>query len=283
MAADQGLTQGVGQRVRLAFLLVPPLAWLIVAYLGSLAVLLLSALWSTDTFTGAVVRSYTGDNIVRVLTDAVFRTATLRTIGIALTVTVICIVLAVPLGLYMAKVASPRVRLALVVAVTTPLWASYLVKAYAWRMLLSPEGPLHWMAGYTPGYGLIATTLTLAYLWLPYMVIPVFAAFERVPDALIDASSDLGASDTTTLRTVVAPLVFPGIAAGSIFTFSLSMGDYIAVTIVGGKTQMLGNIIYGQLVTANNQPLAAALSLIPLTAIVLYLLAMRRTGALENV
>jgi len=279
MAADQG----VSRRVRLAFLLVPPLAWLVVAYLGSLGVLLLSAFWSTDAFTGAVVRSYTSDNIVRVLTDAVFRTATLRTIGIALSVTVICIVLAVPLALYMAKVASPRVRLALVVAVTTPLWASYLVKAYAWRMLLSPEGPLHWAAGYTPGYGLIATVLTLAYLWLPYMVIPVFAAFERVPNALIDASADLGAAETTTLRTIVAPLVFPGIAAGSIFTFSLSMGDYIAVTIVGGKTQMLGNIIYGQLVTANNQPLAAALSLIPLTAIVLYLLAMRRTGALENV
>ena len=279
MAADQGVTR----RVRLALLLVPPLAWLVVAYLGSLGVLLLSAFWSTDAFTGAVVRNYTSDNIMRVLTDAVFRTATLRTIGIALSVTVICILLAVPLALYMAKVASPRVRLALVVAVTTPLWASYLVKAYAWRMLLSPEGPLHWAAGYTPGYGLIATVLTLAYLWLPYMVIPVFAAFERVPNALIDASADLGAPDTTTLRTIVAPLVFPGIAAGSIFTFSLSMGDYIAVTIVGGKTQMLGNIIYGQLVTANNQPLAAALSLIPLTAIVLYLLAMRRTGALENV
>jgi putative spermidine/putrescine transport system permease protein len=279
MAADQGVTR----RVRLALLLVPPLAWLVVAYLGSLGVLLLSAFWTTDEFTGAVVRNYTSDNIMRVLTDAVFRTATLRTIGIALSVTVICILLAVPLALYMAKVASPRVRLALVVAVTTPLWASYLVKAYAWRMLLSPEGPLHWAAGYTPGYGLIATVLTLAYLWLPYMVIPVFAAFERVPNALIDASADLGAPDTTTLRTIVAPLVFPGIAAGSIFTFSLSMGDYIAVTIVGGKTQMLGNIIYGQLVTANNQPLAAALSLIPLTAIVLYLLAMRRTGALENV
>jgi putative spermidine/putrescine transport system permease protein len=279
MAADQGLRR----RLSLAFLLVPPLAWLVLAYLGSLGVLLLSAFWSTDAFTGAVVRSYTSDNIVRVLTDTVFRTATLRTIGIALAVTVICILLAVPLALYMAKVASPRVRLALVVAVTTPLWASYLVKAYAWRMLLSPQGPLHWAAGYTPGYGVIATVLTLAYLWLPYMVIPVFAAFERVPNALIDASSDLGASDSTTLRTIVAPLVFPGIAAGSIFTFSLSMGDYIAVTIVGGKTQMLGNIIYGQLVTANNQPLAAALSLIPLTAIVLYLLAMRRTGALENV
>ena len=270
-------------RISLAFLLVPPLAWLVIAYLGSLAVLLVSAFWSTDAFTGAVVRTYTSDNITRVLTEAVFRTATLRTIGVALAVTAICIVLAVPLALYMAKVASPRVRLALVVAVTTPLWASYLVKAYAWRMLLSPQGPLAWGAGRTPGYGVIATVLTLAYLWLPYMVIPVFAAFERVPNTLIDASSDLGAPDLTTMRTVMAPLVFPGIAAGSIFTFSLSLGDYIAVTIVGGKTQMLGNIIYGQLVTANNQPLAAALSLIPLAAIVGYLLAMRRTGALENV
>jgi putative spermidine/putrescine transport system permease protein len=183
----------------------------------------------------------------------------------------------------MAKVASPRIRLLLVVAVTTPLWASYLVKAYAWRMLLAPDGPLSWGTGATPGYGLTATVLTLAYLWLPYMVIPVFAAFDRVPDTLVDASSDLGASGSTTLRSIVAPLVFPGIAAGSVFTFSLSLGDYIAVTIVGGKTQMLGNIIYGQLVTANNQPLAAALSVIPLAAIILYLLALRRTGALENV
>ena len=289
MAADQGARVAgrsphrLRSRLSLALLLVPPLAWLVVAYLGSLAVLLVSSFWSTDTFTGAVVRSYTSDNIVRVLTEPVFRTATLRTVGIALAVTVICMALAVPLALYMAKIASPRVRLALVVAVTTPLWASYLVKAYAWRMMLSPEGPLTWLAGYTPGYGVIAMVLTLTYLWLPYMVIPVFAAFQRVPDALVDASSDLGASDLSTLRLVVAPMVFPGIAAGSIFTFSLSLGDYIAVQIVGGKTQLLGNVIYGQLVTANNQPMAAALSLIPLLAIVLYLLAMRRTGALENV
>jgi len=271
------------RRLGLALLLVPPLTWLAVAYLGSLVVLLVSAFWTTNSFTGAVVRTVTTDNITRVLTDEVFRTVTLRTVGVALVVTVLCAVLAVPLALYMAKIASPRVRLALVVAVTTPLWASYLVKAYAWRMLFSPEGPLAWATGYSPGYGLIATVVTLTYLWLPYMIIPVFAAFERVPDSLIDASSDLGASDVSTLRMVVAPLVFPGIAAGSIFTFSLSLGDYIAVTIVGGKTQLLGNIIYGQLVTANNQPLAAALSIIPLAAIVLYLLAMRRTGALENV
>jgi putative spermidine/putrescine transport system permease protein len=271
------------RRLSLAFLLVPPLAWLTVAYLGSLAVLLVSAFWTTNSFTGAVVHTLTGDNINRVLTDEVFRAVTLRTVGVAAVVTVACAVLAVPLALYMAKIASSRMQLALVVAVTTPLWASYLVKAYAWRMLLSPEGPLSWATGHTPGYGLTATVITLTYLWLPYMIIPVFAAFQRVPDSLIDASSDLGASDLSTLRMVVAPLVFPGIAAGSIFTFSLSLGDYIAVTIVGGKTQMLGNIIYGQLVTANDQPLAAALSIIPLAAIVLYLLAMRRTGALENV
>ena len=296
MAADQGVTvaapvaatrrRGSPTRLRrlsLAFLLVPPLAWLTVAYLGSLAVLLVSAFWTTNSFTGAVVHTLTGDNINRVLTDEVFRAVTLRTVGVAAVVTVACAVLAVPLALYMAKIASPRMRLALVVAVTTPLWASYLVKAYAWRMLLSPEGPLSWATGYSPGYGLTATVITLTYLWLPYMIIPVFAAFQRVPDSLIDASSDLGASDFSTLRMVVAPLVFPGIAAGSIFTFSLSLGDYIAVTIVGGKTQMLGNIIYGQLVTANDQPLAAALSIIPLAAIVLYLLAMRSTGALENV
>jgi putative spermidine/putrescine transport system permease protein len=290
VAADQGLTQKgptlpikLGRRISLSVLLVPPLAWLVVAYLGSLAVLLISAFWTTNAFTGAVVHTFTTDNIARVLTEPVFRTATARTVSVALVVTVLCVALAVPLAFYMAKVASPRVRLALVVAVTTPLWASYLVKAYAWRMLLSPEGPMAWATGYSPGYGLVATVLTLTYLWLPYMIIPVFAAFERVPDSLIDASSDLGASDSATLRMVIAPLVFPGVAAGSIFTFSLSLGDYIAVTIVGGKTQMLGNIIYGQLVTANNQPLAAALSIIPLAAIIAYLLAMRRTGALENV
>jgi putative spermidine/putrescine transport system permease protein len=222
--------------------------------------------------------------VLELVTDPLYRVVTLRTVLIALGVTALDAVLAVPIALFMSKVASPRARLALVVAVTTPLWASYLVKAYAWRVLLSSSGPLAWLtAGHTPGYGITATVLTLAYLWLPYMVLPVFAGFDRVPDALIEASADLGAPALTTLRSVVLPLVFPAVAAGSIFTFSLSLGDYIAVTIVGGKTQMLGNVIYGQLVTANDQPLAAALSIVPLVAIVLYLLAMRRTGALENV
>jgi putative spermidine/putrescine transport system permease protein len=199
---------------------------------------------------------------------------------VASAVTIICAVLAVPLAFYMAKVASPRVRLALVVAVTTPLWASYLVKAYAWRMLLSPEGPLSWATGYSPGYGLAATVVTLTYLWLPYMIIPVFAAFERVPDSLIDASSDLGASDMATMRMVVAPLVFPGIAAGSIFTFSLSLGDYITVQLVGGTNQMLGNLVYSNFST--DLPFAAAVALLPLLVMAAYLVTIRRTGALAR-
>ena len=257
------------------------MAWLVVAYLGSLAVLLVSAFWTTNSFTGAVVHTVTGDNVIRAVTDEVFRTVTVRTVGVALLVTVLCAVLAVPLGLYMAKIASPRTRLALVVAVTTPLWASYLVKAYAWRVMLSPDGPMSWATGYTPGYGLVATVITLTYLWLPYMIIPVFAAFERVPNHLVDASSDLGASDLSTLRMVVAPLVFPGIAAGSIFTFSLSLGDYITVQIVGGKAQMIGNVIYRDF-GAGLLPSAAAFAFVPVLIMIAFLLMVRRSGALEN-
>ena len=273
-----------GARLRLVALLGPPMLWLVVAYLGSMAVLLLSAFWSTNAFTGAVVPVYTSGNLLSLVTDPLYRAVTLRTILVALGVTVVDIVVAVPVALTMSRIASPRLRIALVVAVTTPLWASYLVKAYAWRVLLAPTGPIAWLTGgHTTGYGIAAVVITLSYLWLPYMVLPVFAGFDRVPESLLEASADLGAPIVTTLRRVVAPLVLPAVAAGSIFTFSLSLGDYIAVTIVGGKTQMLGNVIYGQLVTANNQPLAAALSIVPLVAIVLYLLLMRRTGALENV
>jgi putative spermidine/putrescine transport system permease protein len=274
---------GRHRRLQLALLLTPPATWLVVAYLGAIGVLIVSAFWTTDTFTGNVVHTYTTGNLHDVVTDSVFRSVTLRTIWIAFLVTVVDAVIAVPMAFYMSLVAKPGMRRLLVVAVLTPLWASYLVKAYAWRILFEPDGPLHTVIGWTPGYGQTATIITLAYLWLPYMVIPVFAGFERIPRSLLEASADLGGGTGRTVRSVVLPLLFPAIAAGSIFTFSLSLGDYIAVTIVGGKTQLLANVIYGQLVTANNQPLAAALSIIPLVAIVLYLFAMRRTGALENV
>ncbi len=272
------------RRTRLAILLSAPMLWLVVAYLGSLAVMFISALWTTDSFTGNVVKTINGQNLQDVYTDAVYRRVALRTVGVAAGVTLIDAIIAFPVAFYMSKVASRRTRLFMVVAILTPLWASYLVKAYAWRSVLAPNGPLTWLTGgHTPGYGLTATIITLAYLWLPYMVLPVFAGFERLPASLLEASSDLGGRPARTIRSVVLPMVFPAIAAGSIFTFSLSLGDYIAVGIVGGKTQLLANVIYGQLVTANNQPLAAALSTMPLIAIVLYLLAMRRTGALENV
>ncbi|MFL6162346.1 MAG: ABC transporter permease [Jatrophihabitantaceae bacterium] len=272
------------RRTRLALLLGAPMLWLVVAYLGSIGVLLLSAFWSTDFFTGNVVHSYRIANLREVYTQPLYRTVAVRTVSVALAVTVIDALIAFPIAFCMSKLAGSGLRKLLLVAVLTPLWASYLVKAYAWRSLLAPNGPLSWLTGgHTPGYGLTATIITLAYLWLPYMVIPVYAGLERVPRSLFEASADLGAGAGRTFRSVLLPMVFPAIAAGSIFTFSLTLGDYIAVGIVGGKTQLLANLIYGQLVTANDQPLAAALSTVPLIAIVLYLLLMRRTGALENV
>ena len=272
--------------LRLTGLLSLPVLWLVVAYLGALAVLLVSSFWTVNGFTGAVVKQFTLQNFRTLVTQDVYRAVTLRSLGVAAAVTVICVVLAVPMAFFMAKVASPRSRRWLVIAILTPLWASYLVKAYAWRVLLANGGPIDWLLGgpgHGPGYGLFAVILVLSYLWLPYMILPIYAGLERLPDSMLEASADLGARAGRTFRAVVLPILVPSIFAGSIFTFSLSLGDYIAVTIVGGKTQMLGNIIYGQLVTANNQPLAAALSIIPLVAIVGYLLAMRRTGALENV
>ena len=271
------------RRTQLFLLLLLP-GLLIVGYIASLSAMLVAGLWTTDSFTGNVVHTYTTANLRTVFTESLYRTVALRTIGVALLVTVVDAVIAFPIAFYMSVIARPSVRRLMVIAVLTPLWASYLVKAYAWRSLLAPNGALSWVTGgHTPGYGLSATVITLAYLWLPYMIIPVYAGFERLPRSLFEASADLGAASMRTIRSVVMPLVFPAIAAGSIFTFSLTLGDYIAVGIVGGKTQMLANVIYGQLITANDQPLAAALSTIPLLAIVVYLIALSRTGALENV
>lgn len=274
----------VRRRLALAFLLVPPLAWLGIAYLGSIAALLVTAFWTTNEFTGSVVPAFTTDNFVQVVTNGVYWDVTVRTLGVALVVTVADAVLAVPLAFFIAKcTTSSRARLALVVAITTPLWASYLVKAYAWRVLLSPDGPLSSISGGAiQGYGLPALMITLAYMWLPYMIVPVYAAFDRVPNSLVEASADLGARDLRTMARIMLPLVFPGIAAGSIFTFSLTLGDYIAVSIVGGKTQLVANLIYGELVTANNQPVAAALSCIPLAILVVYLFALRRSPAIRE-
>ncbi|MDX2705955.1 ABC transporter permease [Streptomyces sp. PA03-6a] len=271
-------------RLRLWLLLSAPLLWLVLAYLGSLAALFLSAFWTTDAFTSDVVKVWNTDNFRTVLTTGVYRDVALRSLGVAVAVTVIDIVIAFPIAFYTARVAAPRYRHLLVVAVLTPLWASYLVKAYAWRILLSENGPLDWalrpfgLDG--PGYGLPATIMVLAYLWLPYMILPVHAGLEQLPASLLDASADLGARTWRTFRSVVLPMVLPSVAAGSVFTFSLSLGDYIAVQIVGGKTQLIGNVVYSNITL--DLPLAAALGTVPVAVIVVYLLAMRRTGALQS-
>jgi len=260
--------------------------WLGVAYLGALAALFITSLWTVNGFTGDVQREWTLDNFRDLFTVDVYRTVAVRTLLTAVAVTVIDAVIAFPIALYMAKVASPRLQRVMVIAVLTPLWASYLVKAYAWRGMLSESGPLAWIAQPfgldTPGYGLAATVITLAYLWLPYMILPMYAGLERLPNSLLEASADLGAGTAMTMRRIVLPVLFPAFVAGSIFTFSLTLGDYIAVKIVGGANQMLGNVVYDNFLTGNNLPFAAAVSTIPVVIMLAYLSAARRSGALEN-
>jgi putative spermidine/putrescine transport system permease protein len=260
--------------------------WLGVAYLGALAALFLTSLWGQNSFTGEIERTWTLDNFRDLFTLEVYRTITLRTLLIAALVTVVDAALAFPIAFYMAKIAPARIRQLLVIAVLMPLWASYLVKAYAWRGMLSENGLIDWLGApfgiQSPGFGLPATIITLAYLWLPYMILPIFAGLERLPDSLLEASSDLGAHPGHTMRRVVFPMAFPAVVAGSIFTFSLSLGDYIAVKIVGGTNQLLGNVVYDNVGAANNLPFAAAVATIPVVVMLVYLALVRRTGALEN-
>lgn len=285
MASTPGLLHR-RPRLRTGLLLTPPMLWLGVAYLGALAALFVTAFWGQNSFTGEVERTWTLDNFRNLVTIGVYRTVTVRTLSIALLVTLVDAAIALPVALFMAKVASRRAQRLLVIAVLMPLWASYLVKAYAWRGMLGAGGLVSWLAKPlgldTPGYGLTALIITLAYLWLPYMVLPIFAGLDRLPDSLLEASADLGAHSWTTLRRVVFPTVFPAVVAGSIFTFSLTMGDYIAVRIVGGANQMLGNVVYDNVGAANNLPFAAAVATIPVVVMLVYLAVVRRTGALEN-
>lgn len=273
--------------LRLLLLLSAPLTWLIAIYVVALAALLVTALWQVDSFTGNLDRStYSLDNIETVLTTPLYRTVALRTLSVAVMVTVIDVAIALPIAFYMAKVASPRLRRVLLIAVLTPLWASYLVKAFAWRATLSDGGLLEWLGApiglESPGYGLTAVVMTQAYIWLPFVILPIFAGLERVPDSLLEASSDLGAGTWRTLRHVVLPMLWPAILAGAIFSFSLTLGDYITVNIVGGTNQMLGNLVFVNAGAANNLPLAAAIALIPITIMIVFLAAVRRTGALDN-
>ncbi|WP_081709790.1 ABC transporter permease [Arthrobacter sp. 35W] len=274
-------------RLRLAGLITAPAGWLVVIYIAALAALLITALWTVDTFTGKVSTTWTFDNVIQVVTDPVYQTITLRTIWIALAVTMIDVVIALPISFFIAKVATAHWQKILVIAVLMPLWASYLVKAYAWRNVLAEGGLLEWLGTpiglNSPGYSETAVILTLAYIWLPFMILPIHAGFEKVPDSLLEASGDLGAKPWTTMRLVMLPILVPSIIAGTIFTFSLSLGDYITAQIVGGATQMLGTVVYANVGAANNLPFASAVSLIPIVIIMIYLFVVRRTGALNNI
>ena len=273
-------------RVRLAALLAAPLFWLVIAYLGSLATLLVTAFFTTDSFTGDIIRRINLENFQELLTNPSYRNVVLRTLGIAIAVTVICTFLAIPMAFYMAKIASKRTQKVLVALVLTPLWASYLVKIYAWRSMLEPKsGVIDWLLGpigiHSPGFGIVGIIIGLSYLWLPYMILPVYAGFERLPQSLLDASGDLGAHNSYTTRRIILPLIFPSIVAGSMFTFSLSLGDYITAQIIGGKLQMLGNVVYQNY--SLNLPFAATMSMVPIAIMGIYLWSVRRTGALNNV
>ena len=270
--------------VRLLLLVCLPLGFLVVVYLGSLVVLLLNAFWTTDSFTGDTLRVWSTDNFQTIFTEPVYRIVTLRTVSAAVIVTATDALIAFPIAFYMAKVASARAQRLLVIAVLAPLWASYLVKAYAWRAVFSNDGPADWLfkpfGADAPNGNYWTAVLTLGYLWLPYMILPIYAGLERLPDSLLDASADLGGKAWRTFRSVVLPMVWPSVVAGSILTFSLTLGDYIAVQLVGGKVQFLGNLVYAQQVY--NLPVAAALSLVPVGIIVVYLFLVRRTGALSE-
>jgi putative spermidine/putrescine transport system permease protein len=284
---NQGVAASLWRRPRLqlSLLLAGPVGWLVIAYLGSLAVLFVAAFWRLDTFSGEVVQDYGLGNFRTLIENDVYRSIVVRTVLIAAAVTVTDAILAFPIAFYMAKVARPRVRALLVVAVLLPLWSSYLVKVYAWRIILAEDGILNWaldplgLSG--PGFGNVATWLVFSYLWLPYMILPVYAGLERIPDSLLDASGDLGGGAGLTLRRVVLPLALPAVVAGSIFTFSLTLGDYITPQLVS-STQFIGNVVYTNVGVANNLPLAAAFATVPVMIMILYLLAARRLGAFES-
>ena len=270
-------------RVRLGALLAAPLGWLVVVYLGSLFVLLLAAFWQTDEFTSEIVHTFTLDNFRTLFERDVYREVAWRTISMAALVTLADAVLAFPIAFYMARVASPRVRSLLVVAVVMPLWASYLVKAYAWRTMLANGGVLDWLLGPLglsgPGYSMVGLWLVFTYLWLPFMILPLYVGLERIPESVFEASADLGARSFRTFWRIVLPLALPALVAGSIFTFSLTLGDYIAPGLITSE-QFIGTVIYS--IRGQALPLAAAYTFVPITVMVVYLLLARRLGAFES-
>lgn len=272
-------------RLKLGALLGAPLLWFTVVYLGALAVLFVSAFWRLDVFTGEIVKQWGFSNFETLLREPVYRTIAVRTVGIAAAVTLADIVLSFPLAYFAARVATPRVRNAILLMVVIPLWANYLVRIFAWKLILTPGGFLNWL---TQGLGFSlqignsswAIWLTFVYLWLPFTLLPIYGALERLPESYLEASTDLGARGWMTFRRIVFPLILPGIVAGSIFSFSLTLGDYITPSLVG-NTYFIGTVIYQSTGVANNVPFAAAYAFVPVVVMAIYLWIAKRMGAFE--
>jgi len=272
--------------LQLLFLLTPPVGWFGVVYLGSLALLFVAAFWYLDPLTSAIKHDLTLRNFVTIVTNPIYRTVALRTIGIAALVTVLDALLAFPVAYFMARYAGGRTRALLFILVMLPLWSSYLVRVYAWRVILSPGGPLEWTLAQVgiPGVVIypsdLAIPIVFTYLWLPFMILPIYAGLERLPSSLLEASGDLGARPWMTFRRIVLPLVFPAIVAGSIFTFSLTLGDYITPGLVSNG-QFIGNVVYRSQGVAGDVPFAAAFATVPVAVMAVYLFIARRLGAFE--
>ena len=274
--------------LRPLLLLTPPMAWFVLVYLASLVLLLITAFWSIDPFTTQIVQVWNTNNFRIILTEPTYRAIIGRTVGIAALVTITDAILAFPFAYYMAKVATRRTQTVLFAAVLLPLWASYLARVYAWILILNHDGVLNWslqsigLPAANIGYTNTAMWVVFSYIWLPFMIIPIYAALERVPDSLLEAAADLGARRWRAVLDVVLPLAIPGVIAGSIFTFSLTLGDYITPILVGGAgSSFIGNVVYANIGIANNVPFAAALATVPVAIMAVYLLIAKRLGAFE--
>jgi putative spermidine/putrescine transport system permease protein len=286
-------------RLVLLLLLLPPLIWFLVVYIGALLTMLINSFFSLDSFTGQVVRKFTLQTYVKLLIPTNLEIF-FRTTSMALAVTIACIIIAFPLSYYMARFAVPRMKTFLYLAVTLPLWSSYVVRVYSWKLILAQEGIISWFArlfhldgllnwylsfdlvgGPSLSVSITGVFLVFVYIWLPYMILPIHTALERVPKSLVEASSDLGAKPAQTFRNVILPLAFPGVVAGSIFTFSLTLGDFIVPSLFGNSSFFIGKAVLTYQGTSGNIPLAAAFTMGPIVIMIVYLLIARRLGAFD--
>jgi putative spermidine/putrescine transport system permease protein len=286
-------------RLVLLLLLLPPLIWFLVVYIGALLTMLINSFFSLNSFTGQVVRQFTLQTYAKLLIPTNLQIF-FRTTSMALAVTIACAILAFPLSYYMARFALPRMKTFLYLAVTLPLWSSYVVRVYSWKLILAQEGIISWFArllhldgllnwylsfdllgGPSLGVSITGVFLVFVYIWLPYMILPIHTALERVPKSLIEASSDLGAKPAQTFRNVILPLAFPGVVAGSIFTFSLTLGDFIVPSLFGNSSFFIGKAVLTYQGTSGNIPLAAAFTMGPIVIMIVYLLIARRLGAFD--